>query len=355
MRITKEVSFVVDLKQPPVVPLLFKKLISQKKNSLVVFPDMHGNALLLLYRLMHCGIFDNKETDEIAIENDNNIRKKTIYESFAAIYYRHPTLIHALRNGDFYKKQEAKKALIEDIATFKKLLEKTDVLNSTLMVRLLGDLLADRGQNDYFTLLILQHLKKKGVPYEILFSNHDAGFLEALQKKTLRTPSKGEHYVSPLCSNSLDQLSELINNDIVLEKEITTLANDCYKPALTLTAYGYNEETNKPYFDTHAQVDPDIIKDLAEKFYVHYDSESFFETLHDINMKFKQAVNSDRLIPMLDEELALYKNRAETYETEKEKLKFCIAKICIQIFSRTKYSKEKTIERAEEMLQRLTI
>src|ERR1700737_2931763 len=41
----------------------------------------------------------------------------------------------------------------------------------------LGDLLADRGKNDWFVLCILQKMAENLINYEIIYSNHDAQFI----------------------------------------------------------------------------------------------------------------------------------------------------------------------------------
>lgn len=51
------------------------------------------------------------------------------------------------------------------------------------MIRLLGDELADRGANDYFTLKLLEKLQLNKVPVEILLSNHSVEFIESYEKK----------------------------------------------------------------------------------------------------------------------------------------------------------------------------
>lgn len=49
--------------------------------------------------------------------------------------------------------------------------------SDNLSIRFIGDLLADRGKNDFFILLIIKKLVDSGINIRILLSNHDIGFI----------------------------------------------------------------------------------------------------------------------------------------------------------------------------------
>ena len=53
----------------------------------------------------------------------------------------------------------------------------------------MGDILADRGNNDYLTLKLLEKLHSLEIPYEIMLSNHDLWFIEAAEDY-FQNPSK---------------------------------------------------------------------------------------------------------------------------------------------------------------------
>ena len=105
--------------------------------------DMHGNSKMLTHFLVQTGI--------------------------------------ARVKGDAQKpwKELMRKIDDNDVAGFKETLPHClELVTPPKNLVLLGDLLADRGQNDWFTLCILEFLHDKGQPFDVIFSNHDAAFVE---------------------------------------------------------------------------------------------------------------------------------------------------------------------------------
>lgn len=113
----------------------------------VFLGDMHGNSKKLLYHLIKEGIFSVSESD---------------YNQFVQIYNRSQTLT------------------VDDKQKLDAIMQRVTLKSHPKCLHLLGDLLADRGNNDYLTLKIIEKLGKLGVNYDILFSNHDAWFLQAM-------------------------------------------------------------------------------------------------------------------------------------------------------------------------------
>ena len=129
--------------------------------------DLHGNALKLLFFLTYLGIFQINEE---------------IYKRLVHIYHTPTAALtqELLDEFDF---------IVGDIP----------ILNRTLLVRLIGDELADRGSNDYFTLRILEKLYLEEIPIEILLSNHGIGFIEAYEDKpTFLYDNLGSDYATSL-------------------------------------------------------------------------------------------------------------------------------------------------------------
>ena len=153
-------------------------------------------------------------------------------------------------------------------------------------------MLADRGAQDYFTLLVFDHMRKNGIPYEVLFSNHDATFMSAYENGLLKTPEKDNHSLGPETAASLANLSILYNNNIIDESEIQYLVEKNHKPNLKLISYDvYRDgkgEKNITFY-THAPVDFEAIQDMAVFLDVLYQDktiEEFCNTLDQINKQF---------------------------------------------------------------------
>src|SRR5581483_9960414 len=101
--------------------------------------DLHANGLKLLYFLVRQNVLEISSTD---------------YATIVRIYLKSA---HALTKQDLVDSNNI-------IANAK--------VNPVGTIRLLGDELADRGENDYFVLKILEKLSKENISIEILLSNH---------------------------------------------------------------------------------------------------------------------------------------------------------------------------------------
>ncbi len=151
-----------------------------EKLPTVTFGDGHGNALqLFITRLAQANIFKTVTDKQ--------------YKKLGEIHNRHQALINQLQfvpdklppeaeEAAKYLCQETPKIKLEkDIAEVRAILEELfkseNINNKHLLLSLLGDLLADRGPQDLFTLLIIQALADADVQFEIIVSNHDAHFM----------------------------------------------------------------------------------------------------------------------------------------------------------------------------------
>ena len=94
-----------------------ESISSNPKGSTVTFGDMHGNTMKLLWNLIQEGVI------KIGSQEFDQMWKA----------YRE-----------------------NDVETFISLIDRIEVVRPDLKVRLIGDVFADRGQNDYFTLKVLE-------------------------------------------------------------------------------------------------------------------------------------------------------------------------------------------------------
>lgn len=69
-----------------------------------------------------------------------------------------------------------------NIADFQQIITDARV-NKNRPITLIGDELADRGNNDYFTLLVLKKLHNSSVNLDVILSNHSAEFIRDYERK----------------------------------------------------------------------------------------------------------------------------------------------------------------------------
>jgi hypothetical protein len=225
------------------------------KNQLTI-GDLHGNALKLIYFLVRQNVLVIKPGD------------------YAEIV-------------DIYKKNELEK---KDLKRFNSILTKIKI-QPVGTVRLIGDEVADRGMNDYFTLKVLNMLQSKGVPIEIIISNHGVEFVEACETKSNFIPPRlGQEH-----AGSIFALQKLIDKGLVTRREALQMAHDGYKSFLRALSYTLSEDKTKITIYSHAGIGLNTIKALAEKLGLTYSDETAEElaqTINNINIAFQKHVEN---------------------------------------------------------------
>jgi hypothetical protein len=137
--------------------------------------DLHGNALKLVFFLAERGFIDFEDKSS-SVAGGKKQTSAEIYAEFAKIYQDGLPIKNADCVTDIRETSEA-------IKKFEAFLAKITVTKEgeKAMFRLIGDVLCDRGQNDYFTLQILKKVEELKLRYEVIFSNHDHRFFESYQ------------------------------------------------------------------------------------------------------------------------------------------------------------------------------
>jgi hypothetical protein len=243
----------VDIYQPP----SFDERYKSDTAIQITIGDLHGNAMKLMFLLVKHGIATNL--------NDND------YFRLVEIYIWPLRLLTKQHLDDFNR-------ILSNI-TF----------HAGSLVRLIGDELADRGSNDYFTLKILEKLKQHHVPVEIILSNHGVEFIEAYEKQDAFVPPMLFQYASSMIS-----LQYLIEQGLVERDEIIAIANNSYKP--TLRALSYSRSDNNITIYSHAGIGLNTIQTLAQKLEVDYQdttTDELAQTIDNINAAFQQYVQSN--------------------------------------------------------------
>lgn len=250
------------------------RLNSEKQFTL---GDLHGNALKLLYFLIK--------------ENLIKISKED-YMSFVFIYLK-----------------ETENVTFNDLEQFQLILDKITWLKEgqDCLVRLLGDEFCDRGQNDYYTLKILEALQKKGMVFEILFSNHGYELISCYEKGLL---SHISYLETVECGGSLTHMRQFIQRGLISYKEIEALINKVYYPHLKLLSYKTIQRENNTFFTlySHAPIGLNTIKALADhkNFTLSYgliENQGLEFTIDKINSRFKEILYKKSITHEFDQEI----------------------------------------------------
>lgn len=233
------------------------------------YGDMHGNAMKLLWSFISCGA------------------ATMLPEDFDKLWE-----IYSLNWLDIHR-TEARVA----ITKFNILLEKI-IFTPGANVRLLGDIVGDRGKNDYLTLKILACAKANKVNIEILISNHDCGLLRNYTRLNgLMHGSSGERA-------SLEALQILIKKQVITLQEISNLVDTCYfnDQTLKLVSYCLSKDKQKIDIFMHAPNHIDVIYALAEQLQCQKaqikceNALCMAELIDDINQQFYQKNAEDRIL-----------------------------------------------------------
>lgn len=192
--------------------------------------DMHGNALKLIYILIRHQVLDIDESQ---------------YKELIRIYDT-PVPQRAEKKSNIDPEFDLRlKMYANNMKQFAKIINDAFNKVDTKKVgrlRFLGDLISERGRNDYFTFKMIEWFFIKNIA-RILWSNHDYDAL--IHIYNLSNPDKKinpwfleehSHF-----KQSLLNLIELIELKVVRLDWINHVIQNCYKPLLQLISYAREE------------------------------------------------------------------------------------------------------------------
>ncbi len=161
-------------------------------------------------------------------------------------------------------------------------------------MRLIGDELADRGENDYFTFLIIKKLIEEKVELEIMLSNHSFEFIKAFENGSL-FDSTFSHNTD---FNSMNGLKVLMNRGLVTKDEMSELYTNFYRPCLNLISYSLNPSEDTITLYGHAPFDLKVIRAMAKKLDVEFLDDTTIhlaESIERINSAFHAVRNENKI------------------------------------------------------------
>jgi len=254
-----------DLRIPP------RPLEVNKGHKHITLGDLHGNAIKLIYTLIEEGVLEVEEKN---------------YRILNYLYNSSPEDL-----------------TIEDIVRFKSILDSTTV-NKDKSITLIGDELADRGNNDWFTLLVIKKLHEAEVDLDIIISNHGVDFFEELEgiKPSIQS--------SFTCS--YQNMALLITYGLISEDEVEDLVNDHYIPVIKALGYSISD-TGELTIYSHAPIGLETIEAIALELGVTYDDKnqaSLMRTIDLINREIHELFTTKKLAEFLkDEELKVINDK----------------------------------------------
>ncbi|TNF66711.1 MAG: hypothetical protein EP298_08485 [Gammaproteobacteria bacterium] len=153
----------------------------------------------------------------------------------------------------------------------------------------IGDVLADRGQNDAMTLYLLHTMSHNNVDYEIIYSNHDHEFVSNLQHMRNGTYAQITHNLYRDAhqdqAKSLTNFRQtLIDQDI--QQPLLGQMLDNYLAKLKLVSVKFDPNDN-PVVATHAPLNRNIIDQINQQA-PYYDS--VVDKAIDINKSFSDKI-----------------------------------------------------------------
>lgn len=247
----------LNLKKYPVK----EKRLPIKDNETLTIGDLHGNQGKLNYLLMLHDVIDLLESE---------------YNELIAIFDKKVSVL--------------KKT---DIDRFNEIISHMRVIKNTenCSIKLIGDMIADRNGNDYFTFIILNELDKNNIKPDIIFSNHDSEFI--MNMKNLSLENRFKTQLEGGDAESADNLKVLIDKRLVEFSLIQDIFERVYLANLKAIDYQLSADNTTLSINTHAAADLDMIKGICAlpEFGIEYKDatvEELAETIYKINEKAKK-------------------------------------------------------------------
>ncbi len=242
--------------------------------------DLHGNFINILYLLVLHGIIELSGAD---------------YDSLVQLSCRPAQELNA-----------------GHLKAFKQILSRITVNHHNIgLLLLLGDELADRGSNDYFTLKIFERLAAENIPFEILLSNHGCEFICDYEKGAT---GYNEYVMPKEFTHSLREMKVLLRNDLITVDEIENLVEKCYKPYLKLISSTLTPDGGIILY-THAPFGLAGFKSLADKFHITYEDitvTALAQTIDKINGAFNTLKNAGNIHTLFDLDIIGQVSRSES-------------------------------------------
>lgn len=238
---------------------------------------------------------DEAQTREAQIPREISNRQKTTHE----------LLQQNSENSTFLA--NLKPELDAHLQQFTKTYSLLEVIDSNVNIRLIGDEVADRGSNDYFTLKLIDLITQSKANLSILTSNHGIEFIGSFEKsigsgnENFKLTDKSS--IGASARPSLKGLQLFSEYNLIERAELSDLVNNSYKPSLKIVDYSLGD--NSITLISHAPIRfIPALKAMATKLKVTYSDstpEELGKTIDRINNKFlNEYVNKNKVHELFD-------------------------------------------------------
>ena len=274
------------------------------KDIQLTLGDGHGNVLRMIHFLVYQGV--------MVLTEAHYLRLVYLYDELSKLM----CIIKAAsdRSASFREMKQINALIKPLLDEFIFIMTRQSSFNQVGLVRWIGDLVGDRGVLDYLVLKLLDCLKKSGVPFEILLSNHDLNLIlwyELCVNNPLNTidfKTMSPYFTTFPC-DSFEHMLLLIDSGLLQRYEILRMIEFCYKPALKLVGYSVNEKATEAHLFTHAAIQEEVLPVIAEQLGCIFDTASIEATLSsidDMNQAIQMYVQANRLMSILDQDRSLF-------------------------------------------------
>ncbi len=268
-----------ELEEYPVKSQQLSKFDS--KDVTYTFGDMHGNVLKLINFLMMVGIIEmTQET----------------YNKIVELYGKCSSTVVVFNNRYLKKASAEIEVAKQTVKEFKTLLESGEIkFNNKASVRLLGDIIADRGNNDYLILLLLGAMKKAEVKFEIVASNHDVEIIKLLDlnKENLQNVTES---LQAFDVNIGQANSALCALETVTWNEYKQALKELYLPHFKLLSYEISKDKQSMTIFMHGvnncYVIEGLVKQMEIKNFKTDTAETLASAIDSINDRFCSKLRS---------------------------------------------------------------
>lgn len=203
----------------------------------ITIGDLHGNAMKLVYFLVHEGVMVNLPSGD--------------FSRLCTIYHTSPST---------------------NAKEFSSIIFRTRIATQHPKIRLLGDEFADRGANDELTLIVLEKLAEEAdlQRIEILLSNHGFEFYSYNQDDHMNRLSF--KFLSGLQEHAAFSRSLHVFHNTVRDKSrATRVLKTIYKHFLKLISYSVTNNSNDILIFTHAPIGLEVLVQFANDFVLPQD------------------------------------------------------------------------------------
>lgn len=286
----------------------FKKEVSSPQKAYEEFVTLYESFGTILAEYLENATLLQFERIKIinAKERIENIKNQlSLEENKDSTQYESLVLLQQQIESRLAASQESKKNLkqlrneiikkvppvLEQLNQF---LNTIEIKDRQVLVRLIGDELADRGHCDYFTLRILDFFAQNQGRLAIMFSNHGYEFISAYEKLAKNLPFVPQKDIVDFQTTSFSGLKLLVEHEFIAKNELMGLINKSYKPALKLIDYTLDESGITLF--SHAPIRFDHLEITARFLKVTYDDstkEALAKTIDEINKQLEYYIHNN--------------------------------------------------------------